>query len=46
MNAPSSSSRQIVWLSVITVISADILKGAEVLGAAIDGGRALAKQIG
>ena len=42
MNAPSSSSRQIVWPSVITVISAAILIGAEVFGAAIAGGWALA----
>jgi nitric oxide reductase large subunit len=42
MNAPSSSSRQIVWPSVITVISAAILIGAEVFGAAFAGGWALA----
>ena len=40
---PSSSrSRQIVWPSVITVISAAILIGAEVFGAAFAGGWALA----
>ena len=42
MNAPSSSSRQIVWPSVITVVSAAILIGAEVFGAAFAGGWALA----
>ena len=40
---PSSSrSREIVWPSVITVISAAILIGAEVFGAAFAGGWALA----
>ena len=40
---PSSTrSRQIVWPSVITVISAAILIGAEVFGAAFAGGWALA----
>ena len=38
----SSASRQIVWQSVITVISAAILIGAEVFGAAFAGGWALA----
>jgi hypothetical protein len=38
----STSSRQIVWPSVITVISAAILIGAEVFGAAFAGGWALA----
>jgi hypothetical protein len=36
------ASRQIVWPSVITVISAAILIGAEVFGAAFAGGWALA----
>ena len=40
--APSAPSRQIVWPSVITVISAAILIGAEVFGAAFAGGWALA----
>jgi hypothetical protein len=40
--APQSASRQIVWTSVITVISAAILIGAEVFGAAFAGGWALA----
>ncbi len=39
---PSSSSRQIIWPSVITVVSAAILIGAEVFGAAFAGGWALA----
>jgi nitric oxide reductase large subunit len=38
----STSSRQIAWPSVITVISAAILIGAEVFGAAFAGGWALA----
>jgi hypothetical protein len=38
----SSAPRQIVWPSVITVISAAILIGAEVFGAAFAGGWALA----
>jgi hypothetical protein len=40
--APSTASRQIVWPTVITVISAAILIGAEVFGAAFAGGWALA----
>jgi hypothetical protein len=39
---PSPNARQIVWPSVITVISAAILIGAEVFGAAFAGGWALA----
>ena len=39
---PSQTSRQIVWPSVVTVISAAILIGAEVFGAAFAGGWALA----
>jgi hypothetical protein len=39
---PSRTSRQIVWPSVVTVISAAILIGAEVFGAAFAGGWALA----
>ena len=44
MNAQPSptASRQIIWPSVITVISAAILIGAEVFGAAFAGGWALA----
>ena len=38
----STSSRVIAWPSVITVISAAILIGAEVFGAAFAGGWALA----
>jgi hypothetical protein len=37
-----TSARQIVWPSVVTVISAAILIGAEVFGAAFAGGWALA----
>ena len=39
---PSRTSRQIVWPSVITVISAAILIGAEVFGAAFAGSWAIA----
>jgi hypothetical protein len=44
MSTPSAptGSRKIVWPSVITVISAAILIGAEVFGAAFAGGWALA----
>ena len=42
MDAQPSSSRQIVWSSVITIVSAAILIGAEVFGAAFAGGWALA----
>jgi hypothetical protein len=38
----SSAPRQIAWPSVVTVISAAILIGAEVFGAAFAGGWALA----
>jgi hypothetical protein len=37
-----TASRQIVWSSVITVLSAAVLIGAEVFGAAFAGGWALA----
>ncbi|MEW6642600.1 MAG: hypothetical protein AB1586_18990 [Pseudomonadota bacterium] len=48
MSSPttSSASRQIAWPSVITVISAAILIGAEVFGAAFAGGWALALLFG
>ena len=39
---PSTQARQIAWPSVITVISAAILIGAEVFGAAFAGGWAVA----
>ena len=42
----STSSRAIVWPSVVTVISAAILIGAEVFGAAFAGGWALANLFG
>jgi hypothetical protein len=38
----STAARQVAWPSVITVISAAILIGAEVFGAAFAGGWALA----
>jgi hypothetical protein len=42
-NSPTSSApRRIYWPSVVTVISAAILIGAEVFGAAFAGGWALA----
>ncbi|MFZ5739484.1 hypothetical protein BJ123_12518 [Rhodopseudomonas thermotolerans] len=40
--ATAAGSRQIAWPSVITVVSAAILIGAEVFGAAFAGGWALA----
>ena len=40
--APSNAPRQIAWPSVVTVVSAAILIGAEVFGAAFAGGWALA----
>ena len=39
---PSTAARRIIWPSVVTVISAAILIGAEVFGAAFAGGWALA----
>jgi hypothetical protein len=39
---PSPAPRQIEWASVVTVLSAAILIGAEVFGAAFAGGWALA----
>jgi membrane protein implicated in regulation of membrane protease activity len=41
-----TAPRQIIWQSVITVISAAILIGAEVFGAAFAGGWALAILLG
>jgi hypothetical protein len=41
-SSSSSAPRQISWPSVVTVISAAILIGAEVFGAAFAGGWALA----
>jgi len=41
-----TGSRQIVWPSVVTVISAAILIGAEVFGAAFAGGWAIAILLG
>ena len=42
MQPSSTGNREIVWPSVITVMSAAILIGAEVFGAAFAGGWALA----
>lgn len=42
MTSQPSQNRQIIWPSLITVISAAILIGAEVFGAAFAGGWALA----
>lgn len=48
MSSPTTASapRQIAWPSVITVISAAILIGAEVFGAAFAGGWALSLLFG
>src|SRR6202451_310658 len=43
---PPTADRRIVWPSVVTVISAAILIGAEVFGAAFAGGWALAILLG
>ncbi|MDQ8728965.1 hypothetical protein [Bradyrhizobium sp. LHD-71] len=43
---PTSSARRIYWPSVITVVSAAILIGAEVFGAAFASGWALAILMG
>ena len=45
MSPQPASSRAIVWPSVITVISAAILIGAEVFGAAFAGGWAVASYL-
>jgi hypothetical protein len=44
--ASISGRRQIVWQSVITVLSAAVLISAEVFGAAFAGGWALANLLG
>jgi len=46
MDAQTSSPRRIIWPNVITVISAAILIGAEVFGAAFAVGWALAILLG
>ena len=46
MSLQPTTSRQVVWPSVVTVISAAILIGAEVFGAAFAGGWALAILLG
>ena len=43
---PPTAARRIIWPSVVTVISAAILIGAEVFGAAFAGGWALAILLG
>jgi hypothetical protein len=47
MNAPPrrTGNRRIIWRNVLTVISAAILIGAEVFGAAFAGGWAVATQL-
>ena len=42
MQPSPATSRQIAWPSVITIVSASILIGAEVFGAAFAGGWAIA----
>jgi len=42
----SSSSSRIAWQNVVTVLSAAVLIGAEVFGAAFAGGWALASVLG
>jgi uncharacterized membrane protein (DUF485 family) len=44
--APSTASRQIAWQTVITVVSAAILIGAEVFGAAFAGSWAVSSLMG
>ncbi len=46
MQPSPTAPRQIIWPSVITVVSAAILIGAEVFGAAFAGGWALAILLG
>jgi hypothetical protein len=45
MNPRPGAGRRIVWLNVLTVISAAILIGAEVFGAAFAGGWAVASYL-
>jgi hypothetical protein len=46
MAAEATKGRQIVWLNVLTVVSAAILIGAEVFGAAFAGSWAIANLFG
>ncbi len=46
MSQPSSSASRIAWQNVTTVLSAAVLIGAEVFGAAFAGGWALANLTG
>lgn len=43
---PPASGRQIIWVNVMTVVSAAILIGAEVFGAAFAGSWAIANLFG
>lgn len=45
-NAQPTARRRIIWLNVLTVVSAAILIGAEVFGAAFAGSWALASLLG
>src|SRR3954467_2743473 len=46
MTDSTSGGRQIIWTHVLTVVSAAILIGAEVFGAAFAGGWAIANMVG
>ncbi len=46
MSNPSPAARRIVWINVLTVVSATILIGAEVFGAAFAGSWAIANLFG
>ncbi len=46
MSQPSPSTSRIAWQNVVTVLSAAVLIGAEVFGAAFAGGWALANLAG
>jgi hypothetical protein len=46
MTDATSGSRKIKWMHVLTVVSAAILIGAEVFGAAFAGGWAVANMLG
>ena len=46
MSDTQQSGRRIVWIHVLTVVSAAILIGAEVFGAAFAGSWALANMVG
>ena len=46
MTDASNGGRKIIWLHVLTVVSAAILIGAEVFGTAFAGGWAVANMVG